>query len=399
LVAGRRWGLRKTDFFLLLPAAAILAARFVMGHHYIGGFDCYVYWTGVREFLKGVNPYTMKEFVTPPSGIIPLLPMRLVSFNITYWSMMTLTAAAVVTGLFVTFRRLTSLRPPEALALAFVVAAVPMPTYTTIGFGSLNGVIFMTFAFALAAMLDGNDRNAGIWLGVGLALKPVLIPFWLLFVIQRRWGAALWSFVPVAAGSAVALVINPKAIHFIDDGLPNIVNGLQDRFTKFNITVVAFVRAAGYPKALGSAGRLGAAVLTVAVAYVLWRRYRERAGDAALEWLDVGSILFAGTLLTSSFAWRYYVIFLIPLFVRAARRASRVFHPVLWFGVFLATVPDGLGFRDASEIPRKFATGRYTFGVMLVIVGVGLALLQRRAGSDLGEGDAALVEPRLGLGG
>lgn len=375
--AGRRWGLRKTDYLFLAATAVVLAARFAMAHRYIHGFDCYVYFSGVRSFLAGHNPYASDSFVTPPSGIVPLLWMRLASFGVVYWIMMAIQAVAVVTGVFFCLRRLTSLRPPVALATSFAVAAIPMPTYTTIGFGSLNGLIFMTFVFALIARLDGDDRNAGIWLGVGLALKPVLFPFWLLFLAQRKWGAALWTVVPVAVGSLVALVINPDVIHFVDQGLPNAVTGLQNKFTHFNISVTAFAKTVGFSQAIGTLGRAVALVLTAAAAYLLWRWYQQRGADDALAWLDIGSVLTAGTFLASTFAWRYYVIFLIPLFVRALRRSAIVFHPVLWVGALLATVPDGLGFVDPKGTMHKLEAARYTGGVTLVIVGVGLAVLLR----------------------
>lgn len=375
----------------------MLAVRGALAHHYVGGFDSYVYFNGVRDFVKGLNPYTVKDFVTPPSGLIALLPMRLVDFDTAYIAMMCVTTAAIVAGAFLLLRRLLDLRPPVAAAVAVLVAAVPIPTFTTIGFGSLNGLIFLTFVLCIVAVLDGKDRDAGLWLGVGLALKPVLFPFWLVFIIQRRYRAAGWSVVPVVVGSLVAMVINAEAIHFVDDGLPNIVSGLEDRFKSFNIAAAHFAQVAGFPDVIGSAARLACAVLMVGVAYALWRRYQRLESGSALEWLDVGSVLFAGTLLTSSFAWRYYVIFLFPLFARAARRGSVVSHPLVWLGALMTTLPDDIGLADA--LPRKIAAGRYTIGVALVLVGVGLALFRRSDALQIGESDASLVEPGRRVGG
>jgi arabinofuranan 3-O-arabinosyltransferase len=364
-VAGRRWGLRTIDDRILLaPAALLLLGAVVLSHRYYGGFDCFVYWRGLREFLDGGNPYANKDFVTPPSGLVALLPMRLGGFDAVYIGMQAVTTAALVGGLFVLLRRLLTMPAARALALSMAVVALSAPAYST-------------FALAIGASLDRDERATGLWLGVGLALKPVLVPFWLLFVIQRRWRAALWSFVPVVVGSAVAVVISTEALHFVDDGLPNIIGGLEERFRRFNITATAFADAARLPDIVGSAGRLGAAVATVAVAFLVWQRYQTGASRPTLEWIDAGAVLFIGTLLASAFAWRYYVVFLLPLFVLSLRPGALAHHPLVWAGFVLTAINDGLGPSDA--LPRLLAVGRYTLGVGLVLLGVALNALRADA--------------------
>lgn len=375
-MAGRRWGLRTFDNRLLIaPAALLLVVRVVQSHHYLGGFDNYVYWRGVREFLRGGNPYLNKDFVTPPSGLVAMLPMRLAEFDPVYIGMQVVTTVAIVGGLYVLLRHLLDASGVASLTLAMVITAVAAPTFTTIGFGSLNGLIFLSTALAIVASRSGDERATGVWLGVGLALKPVLVPFWVVFVIQRRYRAAMWSFVPVVVGSLVAIVINPETIHFVDDGMPNIVSGLENRFRRFNITIGAFVDAAHIPDALKPVGRAGAAALTVAVAFLVWRRYNDTIRSVTAEWIDLSSVLFVGTLLASGFAWRYYVIFLFPLFALACRRGALAHHPLVVVGVLMAGLPDGIGLADT--LPRVVAVGRHTSGVALILIGVGLNALRR----------------------
>lgn len=357
-----------------------LAARVGMGHRYFGGFDTSVYWRGVRDFTGGVNPYVVKEFVTPPSGLVAMLPMRLANFPTTYWVMQIITTAALVSGMYVALRELLTISEVRAVVVALAVVAVSEPTFTTIGFGSLNGVMFLAFALSLRSYARGEDRGAGLWLGVSLALKPLLAPFFLLFVIQRRWRAAGWSFAPVVIGSVVALAINAEVIHFVDEGLPNIFVGLENRFVRFNITVTSFAKVAHLSTALGTLGRVAAMALMVGVAYFVYRSHQRRGSALVLEWVDVGSVLFAGTLLTSSFAWRYYVVFLFPLFVRAARENSLARQPLVWAGALLAALPDGIGFADT--LPQRAAVGRHTLGVGLVLLGIGWNALRQQLGAE-----------------
>ncbi len=294
--------------------------------------------------------------------------------------MQAVSTIALVAAVYLLVRRYFEVVEETALVAAMLVVLSTAPTFTSIGFGSLNGLIVLTFALAIRASQDGDERGSGLWMGVGLALKPVLAPLWLAYVIQKRWKASLWAIVPVVVGSAVAFVIDPKLSHFIDEGLPHIVK-LDRKFIRFDVSVSAFVRTADLPSGFASVGRAGALVVTLAVVFGLWRRFRGSEPDSrglTDQWLMMGTALLLGTLLASQFSWRYYSIFLLPLFILAARSRSAVRNALVWLGAVMLLAPDSLGVAADPWLPRGLSVTRQTAALALVLLGLGLAAIRER---------------------
>ena len=392
----RRW-MSPTAFFsedsspsrlLVLPVAALLVMRVVEAHRMLSGYDMRVYYAGAKAFLSGANPYANATFVTPPSGLLVLAPFRALPVGAAVWAMQAVSAGALVVAMYILIRRFFDTNEETAFVASMLVVLSAAPTFTSIGFGSLNALIMLSFALGISASLDGDERRSGLWMGVGLALKPVLAPLWLAYVIQRRWKASLWAIVPVAAGSVVAVAVNQKLVHFIDEGLPHIVK-LDRQFIRFDVSVSALVRTAKLPSGFATLGRAGALALTLLVAFALWRGFRGRATDVAErteQWVVLGSALLLGTLLASQFSWRYYSVFLLPLFVLAAGPGRAVRNALVWFGAVMLLAPDSLGVAADPWLPRGLSVARQTvaLGAGAARSGAGRGPRQRPPNTRLG---------------
>lgn len=360
----------------------LLVARVVQAHNEFNGFDAAVYYYGgAKAFLNDANPYLITDVVSPPSGLLLIAPLRMFSFEAAAIILQVVSAVSLSAALYLLLTRLLNQSRTTALMGAFLVAGIAAPAYSTTGLGNLNGPLLFSFVLALVASLDGNERRVGFWMGVGFAIKPVLAPIWIVLLIQRRWKAAGWSFAVPAVGSVIAIAINPKTLHFIDDGLPNIFANLSERFPNFDVAIGAVVRTADLPNVLTPIGRLVAVALTAGIAWMVWQRQDHATNDdetRTLDWIELGAVVFLGYLLASTFAWRYYVVYLFPIFVLALKRTSLAYNPLVWIGAVLLLLPDDPGAVGDNYLPQTVRVVRQTGSITLVLLGLGWAVYALR---------------------
>lgn len=369
---------------LIAPAAVLLAFRIVSGHKQWRGFDAAIYYYGAaRGFLRGVNPYTLVDVVSPPSALVLMAPLRAVSFNTAYIVLEIISAASLVYGSYLLILRFLHWGKGEALTGALILTAVAAPSYSTTGLGNINGPLLLSLVLALVASLDGDERRVGLWMGVGMALKPVLAPVWIVLLLQRRWKAAGWTFVVPGVLTAVAIAINRQTAHFFDDGLKNAFTNLSNRFPDSDLSLGSFMRAA-HASALTPVARVVVLVVVVVIAWLVWQNQNHAATDndeRTMQWIELGMTLFVGYMLVSTFAWRYYAIYLLPLVVVAVLRSSIARNVVVWAGVLLLMWPDDPGFINRSiprVVPSTLSAMRQTGSIALILLGLGLAAYELR---------------------
>jgi len=140
-------------------------------------------------------------FVNPAFYLVPFLPLAGAGPDVARGIVIVITAAFTVWWAVFAHRRL----PPTGLALAvFVPAALLFQPLLENTFQPQNGVFSLWFlTLGYVSLADGRDRTAGLWLGL-LVFKPQLaLPFLLLILVKRRWGAVQGAMV---SGIAAALV-------------------------------------------------------------------------------------------------------------------------------------------------------------------------------------------------
>lgn len=370
--------------YLVGPAAVLLVFRVISGHRQWRGFDAAVYYYGAaRGFLRGVNPYKLSDVVSPPSALVLLAPLRAVSFDTAYIVLEIISAASLVYASYLLILRFLHRSRGEALTGGLVITALAAPSYSTTGLGNINGPLLLTLVLAYVASLDGDERKVGLWMGLGMALKPVLAPVWIVLLLQRRWKAAGWTFAVPGVLTVAAIAYNSKTIRFFDEGLKNAFTNLSNRFPDSDLSIGSFMRAV-HASALTPVARLGVLVVVAVVCVWIWQTQNHATTDneeRTMQWLELGMTLFVGYMLASTFAWRYYSIYLLPLVVVAALRTSIARNVVVWAGVLLLMWPDDPGFINRSiprVVPSNLSAIRQTGSVALILVGLGLAAYELR---------------------
>jgi hypothetical protein len=159
--------------------------------------------TGDPSYL---NLYLSPPFVAALYAPLSVLPYRAV---VALWTMLSL---ALLAWSLAQLRACTAPRVRNA-SLFLLVTAASQPLFELLGSGQDTALSLAIWATGVRLSLERRDAAAGAVFGLG-AFKPqlfVLPP--LVFLVLRRWRAAL-SFVAVASGAAVAslAVAGPRGL-------------------------------------------------------------------------------------------------------------------------------------------------------------------------------------------
>jgi arabinofuranan 3-O-arabinosyltransferase len=367
---------KQCEIALWSACALSLILLVAVSYHQNEAVDFRPVWEGVTAFLHGGHPYSVNLFVYPPSSLLLFAPIGFVGFDaarlafILFDAALILVAAALCLRLFQVSRR--SLMVP-VFCLAVILSA---PVGTTIHLGNVNGLVFAgECAFLLAAARE-RWAMAGWLLGLTLAIKPVLAPLLLLFVFARQWGAIARAALLPCALSAVALFFAEAGNEFFTITVPFLLEGNASDLQGFNMSLEGTGNALGVPSLVIGAVRAASVAL---VGLLLWLRMRER--EDSFAWLlDATGLVLIATLLAFSFSWSYYALYLVPVLVLIATRASRARRWALWPALFLIASPDVFIWRHSSPLASDLATVRVTAGLLLLIVGFAAGLLPQRLG-------------------
>lgn len=174
--------------------------------------------------------------------------------------------------------------------------------------GNVNGVLLLVEVLAVRAVRRGRWGVAALLVGISLAVKPVLLPLLVAFVLARRWRALATTVATAGALTAIGWVVVPDAGRFVHVVVPFLMRGAQ---LSFNDSAVG----AGHVLGLGSTTIVAVRVLIALSALVIlgYRLRRPPIGvpKRDLVYFDIGVALVA-TFLVAPMSETYYTLFLLP---------------------------------------------------------------------------------------
>ncbi|MFE1952606.1 glycosyltransferase family 87 protein [Streptomyces sp. NPDC059524] len=328
-----------------------------------GGMDNGIVVQAARVWLDGGSPYADPHFLYFPSAVLAAVPQALLPAGVLRASVPALVTAGLVAGWAaalrlhgVPWRSRFAMGGLTALALGFA----PFAHLVTLG----NWTVTAAVALPCALLLAARERwvAAGLVLGAALALKPLLAPVALLFVLARRWkGLAAMVLVPVAASLAAALAM-PDPAGFVTRTLPFLLRG-DDGFVRlYEASPGAVLARLGLPVPLASGIALAAAAAGMWCAARRWGR-----GDRTPARLsETATLLMLSAFLVSRPSYDHYLLVAVPLLVAGATAAGAVAGGPWFWTVLLPQVP-GLArpWLDA-ETRRAFLDCATLCGLVLV---------------------------------
>jgi arabinofuranan 3-O-arabinosyltransferase len=372
------------------------------------GYDTAPLWRAVHALLTGGTVYTEKgagDFLYPPSALLMLSPLGALNLS---WAgrvffVVDLATILVASAILLNVFGLQWRGLPGAFTLLGI--SLVWPVLFTLDAGNVNGPLVLGMALFLFTASRGRWSTAGMWLGLTLALKPLLAPLLIVLMLYRRWKAiAIAVAIPVGLSGLVVLAA-PATRHFFDRTLSLLFRGQNQEIQDASIAIASVAERFSIPDSVTTAIQL--AVLS-ATGALLWRRWRSQDKAEPRRLVELCSIALVGAFLTSTFAFPHYGIFLLPLAVSIADPLSPYRDWLTWGALFCIASPISWQLDLLPERMNDVLAERFTFALLLLLVCFSLALRRRPAVVTAPRAQArdvsatrrtALVGPRLSLRG
>jgi len=307
------------------------------------GGDTYIVWESARAFVHHRDHWA--GYAYPPSSLLFVWPMGLLSFRVV--RVLTLGVECVATFLSVVALVWMVKGTVKTLALPVLVVLVELffPMFHTLAEMNFTFVIFVMFVGTLWFARDDRWEIAGVVLGCSIAIKPLLGPVVLAFILAAKWRGVIWSI-------GLPLVLNALVLPFIKDPatlLHNILGTYSQNATNPTIISIAGIGSLYHvPDVLIRLAQLVVILFGIGVLWLLSTRRQDRTTfDAIVEASTIGILVEC---LAFTFAWDLYLILLIPLAIAALDPKSLGRNPLLWIALILMAVNVVYGVPPGQEL-------------------------------------------------
>ncbi|WP_171170451.1 glycosyltransferase 87 family protein [Streptomyces sp. I05A-00742] len=359
-----RWITGRASWPVLSAALLVyvLSAGRMLGVHR-AGMDNAVVVRAARALLDGGSPYADKRFLYLPGAVFAALPQAPLS-NATLGRVVPFATAALVLAGVLLALRIFDVRADSRLAAALTAGlGLFLPFQSIVHLGNWTAASAVAFPAALLLARHGRWTAAGVTVGAAIALKPMLVPLLLLFLLARRWRALAWAAVLPALVSLAAALAMPRPGLFLTKTLPFLLHGQDDYARPFDASWSAVLPRLGVPRPLAFTLAAAAAVAVLAVARLRWRR----GGHEALRLVECGSLLMLAAFLVSRPSFLHYALVIVPALVASVVVRGAAVRSV-WF--WMALLPQ---LADVAW-PELGSARRHAFKDVMMFTGMAAVL-------------------------
>lgn len=278
------------------------------------GGDLVPVWRAARAFVERSEPYHVVGFVYPPSALLLFAPLGALSFNQAHLVFHVLNTGSIVMAAVLALR-VFGIRPASATAAAIMFALfISAPVRLTLYTENVNGVILAALMFAFSAVISGRWTLAGLVFGLGLAVKPVLLPLLLFPILARQWRGFLTAIALPILLSALVLPFVTDSAKYVTEVVPFLWKGNYPQNYAINTSIAGAVRILDLSPWFASVMRV---VTLVAGSTLIWFRLMA-ADERTIIAAHLVGLALPITFLVFSFSWPYYALYLLPVFVSFA---------------------------------------------------------------------------------
>ena len=293
------------------------------------GYDIVPAWKSAHALIEGGVVYTgsgVGDFLYPPSALLLFLPLAAVGLGVAKGIVLILDLASILVAAAICLRLFGLRWQGAAGAVTLLGLSLSWPFFSTLHTENVNGFVLLGEAGFLLAATRGRWIVAGAVLGLSLALKPVLALLLLVLALYRRWHAFALAIAIPSVLSAAVLLAAPPSRTFFDKTLPLLLHGQNDQVQEVSVSLRSVAHRLAVPDPLSIA--IQVAVLAFA-AGLFWRR-RRSSSDEPRRLVELSAIAVIAAFLLSSFAFRHYGLYLLPLAISVADPSSRLRHWIAW---------------------------------------------------------------------
>lgn len=374
------WASRSNLAAMVFWVAAAASWSMVIAKARTSGGDFSVIWMGINAFDHGQNMYLHEgstyAFLYPPSAGLLLAPVGAVPEGIATAAFAVVQASMILLACILALKLVGRLESWSA-PLAVLAGSLALPAANSMWLGNLDGVVV---ALELVILLAAA-RNRWIWaavaFGSALALKPVLLPLVVVFLLARQWKTLLVGLAIPVGLSVMAVALGADGGAFLVKVVPYLWNGQSGDYQLVNISIAGAARYIHLAPGLALAARMGV-LATLAVCLLSAWRTAGALGDRGVQLAEGSSILMLGALLAFSYSWAHYILFLLPLFALYGLKRSIVHGWMATIALYLLLFPD-----DAlwSHVWLGLSQVRLIVGMLLLAAALAWALASRPRGT------------------
>ncbi|MFI1973044.1 hypothetical protein BLA24_19285 [Streptomyces cinnamoneus] len=321
------------------------------------GIDNEVVVRAARTLLEGGSPYADKRFLYLPGAVFAALPQTLCSERVLFYGVPVVTGLLVAVGAVVALR-IFGVRADSRLAAGVAVGlALFLPFHSLTTLGNWTAASVVAFPAALLAARHGRWGAAGAVTGAAIALKPMLVPLLLLFVLARQWRGLAWAVgIPVAASLAAASAM-PRPGLFFTRTLPFLLHG-QDAYARpYDAAWPAFLPRVGVPQPLAFTLATAAATAVLYCARLRWRG----GGDEGLRLVECASLLMLAAFVVFRPSFMNYALVVVPSLTASAVARGAAARSV-WFWMPLVPQLGGVPWPGLESAQRHAFKDVVMFG-------------------------------------
>lgn len=337
------------------------------------GWDLLTTWRAERLFAHGGAPYAIKAFLYPPSCLLLFRPLAALSEHdlkvvglavtvVVAWGAVMLSASAI--GL--RWCGITS-------AVTIFLLSFTQAMTGELGLENVSVLCFLALAVFYFCSIRGQWVVGGAAIGISLAIKPLLLPVLLVFVLARQWrGFATVVAVPAALNLlALAFVASPSQVF---SKLPSLLDRTGTG-VGLNSAWVDVTRTLALPVGVSVTLRVATVVVVVVGTWWAWNVL----DDAVLRVVTSSSLLLIGAYLAGTLSEYHFMLTLVPLAMTVVLRRSPVrtipaLLGIVWMFGHLTLPRSVLGLTSDSANNSAFRA----FGMSLVVVSIVVVLARRR---------------------
>ncbi|MBM9504574.1 glycosyltransferase family 87 protein [Actinacidiphila acididurans] len=348
-----------------LVAALVVIAVSVQGAvcQADGGMDNQVVARAARIFLDGGSPYADKRFLYLPSSVLLAVPEAELGPAAVRVLAPILVAALVLLGWWAALRIFgVSARSRLAVGVAGGLAYFA-PFRSELYLGNWTAVSAAALPVSLLYAARGRWTAAAAVIGAAVAVKPMLVPIALLFVLARQWRPlAVLAAIPLGASGLAGLAMTHPVLLFTRT-FPFLLHG-QDSFARpYDASLTAILGRLGLAQ---PASALLAGFLAAAGLWAARTRWRRPGGDERLRLVETATMLMLATFVVARPAFLHYVLVVLPLLLATLPLRGSLGHSP-WFWIVLLPQNAAVGWPYLASAQRR----AYKDALMLS----GLALL------------------------
>ncbi|MET8249002.1 glycosyltransferase 87 family protein [Streptomyces sp. NPDC005202] len=352
---------------VLLARAAHVAVKFTQG----GMDNGFVVHAG-QVWLHGGAPYADRRFLYLPSAVLFAAAQAVLPPLVLRVAAPVVCVAVLGAGWWCAVR-LFRVPARSRFAVLGLLGLVLLwaPFGHLVELGNWTAVSALALPWALLLADRGRWGAAGVVLGVSVAVKPLLLPVVVLFVLARQWRALAWMLSLPTALSLGAALMMPNPGGFFTRTLPFLLKGGDALMRPFDCSLPAVLPRLGVPPALAELVAVAAAAAGVTCAWLRWRR--ADPGPARLA--DTAAMLMLASYLVSRPSYEHYLVVVVPLLLAGALEAGSVTRSPWFWGALIPQVPE-------FAFPHLDASTRRAFKDTVTLCALALVLAVRCARSS-----------------